>query len=574
MAYVKPGVEVTQTQKTVSPNLITPDLNAVVVGPGYFIGDYDGALYPPYTGGSLQVTVSGLDTSVMALDTTTLYVDLVGRSGSLAGTVKHLVALSQYTVDANTGIVTISGNLTGSYVSDPSAGVITTGVAYSSTVYAVPKIGFRALRTDLNKLVTIESVSDIETQVGKITVKNPLAFGLYMSLLNANTVVYGYGVRSDQTANPALTPNSASDSTEHANALSYLETREVYALAPLTTNSSILSSYRTHVNNSSLPINKHERIAFLNPLIPWTTASDTLVGTTYLVGALDATTDKSGTARMLRTNALTLGERRIFYTFPDTAYVQEEMHVSTLSYTALQGFFGFSGSTNANKLFAVLDQQVTLSSAHPVHPNMIYSPGTQITSTVLTDLSAVTEVSRYQVRIPVPGFYIPTVVAGEVAGEAPQQGFTNLPTAGLSSLKFSSDWFTETQLNLIAEGGNYIMHQPSAVSPIVCRHQLSTNMSSVQTRELNIIKSVDFVAKFVRNGISPYIGRYNVTPQFLALLTTTLNAQATFLIRAGYINDMKILKVEQDPIQLDTILVDLSVLPQYPVNYVKINLIF
>jgi hypothetical protein len=566
MAYVKPGVEITQVQKTVSPNLITPNLNAVIIGPGYYIGDFD-ALYPQYTGSQLAITVlSGL-TSDMSLDNSTVYVDLVGRGGKLAGTIKHLTPTTDFTV--TTSGVTILTSINGSYVQDPVLGTIVTQ-AYDSTNYAIPKIGFRALRGDLKKLITVETATDIESNIGEINTANPLGFGLYNALLNSNSQVYGYGVENDGASTMYI--SESNETTAHSNALSYLSTREVYALAPLTATSGPLDAYKDHVNTCSAAINKHERIVFDNYKIPWSNSSDVAVGTYYLVGASAA--DAAGTARVLKQKALALQERRVFWTFPDVTYVQETRHISTVSWTFINRYFGFSGTSNSDKLFAKLDEQVTLSTVHPTNPGKVYAPGTEITGTVLAALSAVTEKSEYRMLVPVPGYYINAIAAGQVSGQPPQQGFTNLPTTGLYGLKFANDWFTEAQLNNIAEGGNYIMVQPTTASPIVCRHQLSTDMTSVERRELNITKTIDFVAKFCRNGINGYIGRYNITPAFLSLLVTTLNAQGLYLKRAGYVNDFKVLKVEQDPIQKDVILVDLSVLPQYPVNYIKINLIF
>lgn len=566
MGYVKPGVEITQVQKTVSPNLITPNLNAIVIGPGFYVGNFD-ALYPKYTGGSLSCLVSGL-TDEMVLDQDTVYVDLVGRGGKLAGTVKHL-SISDFTVTASG--VTIDASLTGTYVKDPVLGTYET-VAYDATNFAIPKIGFRALRGDMQKLITVETATNIESKIGEISTINPLAYGLFVALLNGNTQVYGYGTAADVN-NAGLVYGSTSETEEHSNARDYLVTREVYAMAPLTTTASVLDAYKDHVNVCSAAINKHERIVFDNYTIPWADESDVLVNKKYLDGANNA--DAAGTARVLKQKALAMQERRVFYTFPDVVYVQETRHISTVSWDFMTSYYGFTeGAGSTNRLYAELDEQVTLSAVHPINPGKIYDLGTEITAEVLTDLSQVTEKSIYKMRVPLPGYYINAMVAGEVSGQLPQQGFTNLPTTGFFALKFSSDWFTEAQLNNIAEGGNYIMVQPSAASAIVCRHQLSTDMTSVERRELNITKTLDFVAKFIRNGISGYIGRYNITPAFLTMLTTTLNAQAIFLKRSGYVNDLKVLKVEQDPIQKDVVLVDLSVLPQYPVNYIKINLIF
>ena len=61
MAYVKPGVEVTQVQNTATPVLVAPDLEAVVVGKGYYWQDptLDSSEYSvSYSGDSMTINLS------------------------------------------------------------------------------------------------------------------------------------------------------------------------------------------------------------------------------------------------------------------------------------------------------------------------------------------------------------------------------------------------------------------------------------------------------------------------------------------------------------------------------------
>jgi len=177
--------------------------------------------------------------------------------------------------------------------------------------------------------------------------------------------------------------------------------------------------------------------------------------------------------------------------------------------------------------------------------------------------------------IPVPGYYLAAGIAGQVSGQYPEQGFTNLALAGdYSELKYSGDFFSEAQLNILAGGGNWIMWQTNVSSPIVTRHQQSTDVSSIELKELSITKTLDYVAKFVRTGLIPYIGKYNITEAFLKMIRTILSGLGTFLRREGRINDLKVVKVEQDSVSKDTILVTLTVLVKYPVNYIRIILQF
>ena len=188
---------------------------------------------------------------------------------------------------------------------------------------------------------------------------------------------------------------------------------------------------------------------------------------------------------------------------------------------------------------------------------------------------AAKDLTHVNVLCPVPGYYLAAASAGMVSGQTPEQGFTNVSIGGsIPRLKYSGDFFSEANLNTMASGGNYIMWQANGSAPISSRHQMSTNVSSVELQELSIIKSIDFVAKFIRSALVPYIGRYNITDSFLSMVRTILNGQATFLRREGHVSDLKVLKVEQDTVSPDRVLVELNILVLYPVNYIKITLQF
>ena len=100
------------------------------------------------------------------------------------------------------------------------------------------------------------------------------------------------------------------------------------------------------------------------------------------------------------------------------------------------------------------------------------------------------------------------------------------------------------------------------------------DITSVAKRELSITRAIDASAKFVRNGVSPYIGRYNITPAFLKMLNSVIVGQGLYLVREGVLNDFKLSSLKVDELSPDTILVDIDILPKYPVNYIKIQLIF
>lgn len=527
MAYVKPGVEIKQEQTSVSPNLISPDLKAVIIGQPYFVADVDDYSYNDEydNSSSLEVTLAGLPTSAV-LDSEDIWVDLIINSGVNAGSVVHVDnAKLSYTG----GVVTVAAN---AY----------SGTSYSSeTANANVKVGYRAKRADLPSFMDFESFTDIETEVGKAYSFNDLAFGLSKALTSAGRTVSAVPVNGSLTSNIST-------------AVDAITTKEVYAICPLSNdNSTVISTLAAHATTYSGPTYKKERMVVASPAIAW---DDNTSETTKAA-------NKSTTAANVKSLAFAYQNRRLVLVFPDTFYVTEERHVSTLVQATLDRFQG----TDSLPAFLASDYTVTVSGTATK-----YKKGTQLTSTILTNLAA--ENTNLLVDVPVLGFHAAATVAGQISGFLPETPLTNQVLTGFSKVKYSSDWFNDAHLNTIAEGGNMIFYQTTDAAPVTCRHQLTTDMTSVERREINILKTLDYVAKFVRNGLVGYIGRYNITPQFLKLLKMTVQAQALFLVREGRLNDMKISQLIQDEIQKDTILLTFEVEVKYPVNYIKITLQF
>lgn len=533
MSYVKPGVEITQVQRSFSPTLISPDLPAVVVGAAYSVVNAEGVGSYPYAtytaSAATSVAISGLSSSLY-LDANSVYVDLVLTSGANAGNRLHL---------EKADITVSNGGTSFTIASGVAPGATWNGAA----IY----VGYRALNYNYDlcsTLKTIEAVSDLDVYFGsgQAVVDNPLPFALSVALSNTATSVFGVALGTDDLTSTAITA-SGTASTEHARAIALLATQEVYAITPLTSDTSIFSSYRSHVDAQSTATEKKERIVFLTPKITW--------------GADNATT-----SRTIRDNASAVGMKRSFYTFPDVAYFRvTSWPVQKLKSTYINAMYAFS-----NTEYALLANTYTLASG------TIYKAGTPITSSVYADLKADTKYYQFNAYIPVPGSFVGAAIAGQVSGQLPEQGHTNLPIAGPSNLKYSNEWFTEAQLNTMATGGNYIMTSVGGV--VACRHQLSTDMTSIERRELSITKTVDFVSKYIRNTVSGYIGRSLITPQFLKILGSIISGLGQTLVREGRLNSFSLLSLAQDSVAKDTILVSIQIGPKYPVNYIKIDLIF
>jgi hypothetical protein len=173
----------------------------------------------------------------------------------------------------------------------------------------------------------------------------------------------------------------------------------------------------------------------------------------------------------------------------------------------------------------------------------------------------------------VSSIYMCAAYAALAAQRNPQQGFTNLPIAGFTKVFGTNDSFSEALLDAVAGGGNFIIVQPNAGGNIFCRHQLTTDPSSVETRECSIGRVLDFTAYTMRDGTRQMIGTFNITPTFLDQLSTIIQGLLEFLREGGVLLSANLNNLVQDVDDPTTLLVEITLEVPFPANYIKITLV-
>ena len=548
MPYQKPGVTVKQVQTTSSPNLATPSIYAAITGEAYNIVEMDEQTYStPYdNAANTDYVLLGLKGAADGSDVQDN--SIVVQLYSLIGGYRHLSVL------IDTGLVTFAGNTV----------TLNLGLGSDWDGCSV-KIWYREKNTNADNFVFLNNgIDDIKDQYGAIHPWNPIGYGLSVALSNAGSSVYGVAVDAD-------------DDPEHIAALQMLEGKDVYALAPMSNVGDVLTQYPNHCTSMSSEANKMERICFLNPQVDWRKADDS-------AASIYPDVNRDKTAAAEAGNTVSSGTKRHYSVFPDTAYASMTIPMGMLD----AAYFTDGGNKTLNGTGVMNMDWRTAAETTAVNPLAhIYFDGTQVfdgvtyygdtkvTAARMVALKASTSATHVNVLMPVPGYFMCAANAGLVSQHSPSQGFTNMSISGAASqTQGGADVFSQSQLDVIAAGGRYVMEQLGSSAPIMVRHQMSTDRSSVESQELSIVKAIDYVSKYVRDGVKPYIGKYNITASFLKLVKTVLNAQGAFLRSQNILDDFKVVKVEQNPSQKDQVLVEISVLVQYPVNYIKISLQF
>jgi hypothetical protein len=178
-----------------------------------------------------------------------------------------------------------------------------------------------------------------------------------------------------------------------------------------------------------------------------------------------------------------------------------------------------------------------------------------------------------------PGYYMAVVVGAMTAGLPPQQGFTNLGIAGISEIRHSSRYFSEAQLTTLSNSGIYLFAQNTPNTLPYCVHQLTTDVSTLESGEFSMVKNFDYVSRFYKDIVDDFIGRYNVTDSTIGLMKEALDGGSRQLQRmdmprigapliAGRVASIKVLEGQRDHVE---VMMDLT-LPA-PLNRVTMRLV-
>lgn len=166
------------------------------------------------------------------------------------------------------------------------------------------------------------------------------------------------------------------------------------------------------------------------------------------------------------------------------------------------------------------------------------------------------------------GGYITAALAALKSSLRPEKAYTGEQITNFEELVGVN--MTKGEKNLLAAKGVMILNQDRPGFPIEVRHGLSTDMSSIQMREISVTELADFVAKAVRPALRNYIGQ-NITNRLITMVEGSVNSVLESLIRAGNIlpgsSVTEIFQVETSP---DTIAVKVRVNVPYPCNYIDV----
>jgi hypothetical protein len=123
-----------------------------------------------------------------------------------------------------------------------------------------------------------------------------------------------------------------------------------------------------------------------------------------------------------------------------------------------------------------------------------------------------------------PGYYLACAVGGMTAGLPSHQGFTNLGIAGITKIYNSNTYFSDKNITDISNGGWFVFQQdtPQALPYVV--HQLTTDVSTLQSGEFSMVKNFDFVSLFFSDILDEYLGTWNINPETIGFISAAVTS--------------------------------------------------
>ncbi len=465
-------------------------------------------------------------------------------------------------------------------------------------------IQYTGLRKDLSPsakdplLLRVATIEELTAALSPLTSENPLGFAMLMMMLNApDIVITGLGIDETTASMPEGTVAA------YTRALEFIEPYEVWAMAPLSSDDNVHQLFKEHVLKMSDPMKKRERVVFINPKVP-TKQVDTVVSSglaANAVGTINQLTLDVNPAASLLNNGINPA-----LPIPYSANVFVELTVGTETrkysvsnvngvvislrntFTATQNTDNYYTKTQLSEVITNQPWSMKIKGADLVIPgtNPPLPDKLKLAETVALKAqqyknrrviytypdTVITTVNGTEEKV--PGYYAAAAYTAVKAATKPQQGLTNFVISGFTGVVKSSAYLSDDHMDILAGGGVWVMINDGKGLPIYCRHQLTTDVSSIQTRELTITSILDHMAKLQRNDLRQFIGTSNITQNLLDRINMVIEGEYSFLINTlGSLKSARKLELYQDPVNPDTVILSELVEVPYPVNKIMVNII-
>jgi hypothetical protein len=438
-------------------------------------------------------------------------------------------------------------------------------------------VEYRAWLPDyVNTIDSITDPADLSSMLGQASPDNPLYWGVYLALQNAN----GQPVFFSAVAEPDV-------SDSWIDVLEVLDGQDqIYNLVPLTTDAVVQGAWKAHVLSQSAPEVANFRAAVFGLEVPNEKAildgSLSSDGNTIVAKLSDDPTT-SGTQYTLlyvpANNAkfVTKGVRagdKVRFLYSTDGFGVESYSEFVIDEVLSEGSLRLAtGHTSAITVAQRVEIWRTLNKA-----DRVTEVREQVAKHKNRRIVVIANPTVSYAGFTFPGYFAAAAVAGLRSGVLPQQGLTNVSVSGIDDIGSVISSLNGSQLNLIAEAGGWIIAKNN-LGQIFNRHAITSDPTDLNTREEMVRVNVDSISFQYKEVYLPYIGQVNVTPDTITVLnslfdTVTLVLKTNGTVRSGpQLIEAELVQIRQHALFKDRVVIEANLSVPYPLNNIDLKLV-
>ena len=477
---------------------------------------------------------------------------------------------------------------------------------YCKVLFADLYVTFRELNTTSysDTFHSVTGASEVSNMLGVVDPDNPLAMGVYMAALNSATddgdeapPIYFMAIPEPGLAGYQAVLNKATI------------TDKAYVFAPTTRDKSVLEAVRSHCLDMSTKTEKMWRIAAGSSEVPDTlnvldkltnkgndylaipiTAGGSLApnGTKYnTLRVVKALNDLSGNSDAQLRSRVVVGDR-VRFGYYQNAW--DEWDYDTYIVTNVINNYTVEVK-GADDGFINPDNLDSLSDSYKPSKIEIFHVYTSAESA--DEIAKISKqwASRRMLNVfpsefeydgkMLTGEFAACAVAGLISATEPQQPITNVTIRGIDNIPQTYLQYNKYELDTIASGGTFIIAQDLPNDLVYVRHQITTAYpdGNLNTAELSITKNVDSISYAFAEVFRPYYGKYNITPELIAILENLAGQLISQLGGSTSVygpqlitENTKIRYVRQNELMKDHVDIAITLGVPYPCNNIDIVL--
>ena len=175
------------------------------------------------------------------------------------------------------------------------------------------------------------------------------------------------------------------------------------------------------------------------------------------------------------------------------------------------------------------------------------------------------------------GYFLAAETAGRYSGMPVQESLTRHTVSScMYTLEHSNGYFSTSQLNKLAEGGVTIFTQTTDGANPMCRHQQTSDRSTVYYTEPSITHAVDKYSYKVATMFDKLIGVFNITQQLFDAATLYHEGIKKEMLKpkpkiGSELKSINLVSMSQDTTDIDYVACETEVQPQVPCNGFKVT---